>query len=325
MPLHIPSTISPQAQAFYKQTEEAGMLLRDLMDWPKTLDPAAWEGLRAAMAAASPDIEPVITKYGATIDATRAGPLEALSITPKGWPASEASGKRVLVHFHGGGYVVASPESLRTSSVPIADATGLKVISVRYPLAPGARWRTITKLAAEALSSAIDAHGPTNVAVYGESAGGGLAAAAVLRLLDEGKPAPAALVLISPWSDLGNLGDTAGTLADAEPMYVYEKVLEPAALAYADREDWTNPLVSPVYATYAPTFPPTLIQAGTKEIFLSHAVRHARVLKDAGVPTVLDVYEGMYHGFHLDPPGLPESITARKEITAFLRTHLGGV
>ena len=83
----------------------------------------------------------------------------------------------------------------------------------------------------------------------------------------------------------------------SDPLLVYENNLKHAADAYADPEDQKHPYVSPVYGDHAQGFPPTLIQVGTTEIFLSNAIRHHQTLADAGVPVKIDPYEGMWHVF----------------------------
>lgn len=99
--------------------------------------------------------------------------------------------------------------------------------------------------------------------------------------------------------------------------------LERSAAAYADPADQKNPYVSPVYGDFSQGFPPTLIQAGTKEIFLSNAVRLYRALDLAGVPVVLDVYEGMPHVFQGIMPESPEARTAFEKSKRFLDQYLG--
>ena len=161
-----------------------------------------------------------------------------------------------------------------------------------------------------------------DIAIYGDSAGGGLAAGSVLKLRDAGLGMPAAVVLWSPWADITETGDTYVTLKDAEPNYLYEKVLGPSADAYADPKDQKHPYVSPVYGDFAKGFPPTLIQGGTREIFLSNFVRLYQALDTAGQIVTLDLYEGMPHVFQVKLPESPESETALKKMDAFLWKHL---
>jgi acetyl esterase/lipase len=139
---------------------------------------------------------------------------------------------------------------------------------------------------------------------------------------DRGMGMPAAVVLWSPWSDITNTGDTYATLADADPVLRYPGNLKNCADAYAEPKDQKNPYVSPVYGDYSKGFPPTLIQVGTKEIFLSNAVRLYQALDNADVSVKLDPYEGMYHVFQAFNWNLPESQLARKKVSAFLDQHL---
>src|SRR5262249_42890646 len=138
---------------------------------------------------------------------------------------------------------------------------------------------------------------PKDIAIYGESAGGALTAGSVLKMRDRGLAMPAAVVLWSPWADIADHGDSAITLEGFAPTYVYPRPLKRAADAYANPKDQKHPYVSPVYGDYAKGFPPTLIQGGTRELFLSHFVRLYRAIDGAGGRAVLDLYDGMPHVF----------------------------
>ena len=162
-----------------------------------------------------------------------------------------------------------------------------------------------------------------DVAICGDSAGGGLAAGAVLKMRNLGKDMPAAVVLWSPWSDITETGDTYQTLKHAEPHYLYDRHLRSAAQAYAVPKDQKHPYVSPVYGDYSKGFPPTLIQGGTKEILLSNFIRHYQALDVAGQTVKLDLYEGMNHVFQVNIPNSPESKTALSQMDRFLKQHMG--
>ena len=139
---------------------------------------------------------------------------------------------------------------------------------------------------------------------------------------DTGLGLPAAVVLWSPWADITETGDTYHSLRLVDPAYLYDRHLEAAADAYAAPGDQTHPYVSPVYGDFTSGFPPTLIQGGTREIFLSNFVRLYQALDTSGVPVKLDLYEGMPHVFQA-VPGLPESKLALVKVDAFLEQHLG--
>lgn len=238
-------------------------------------------------------------------------------------PATEVTARGASVYVHGGAYTLYSARARLTSVLPIVRSTGMPVIAVDYALAPAARWPVALDQVVAVLRGLIEAgRGP--VALYGDSAGGALAVAATLKLRGLGLALPEALILWSPWSDIAEVGDSYATLAAADTSFRYDRHLANAALAYADVAEHRHPLVSPVYADFAPGFPPTLIQGGTREIFLSNFVRLHRALVDAGQYAILDLYEGMPHAFQAYPAqaGSHESRTALDATAAFLLRHL---
>src|SRR5262249_9294017 len=209
-------------------------------------------------------------------------------------------------------------------SVPAGDATGYRTISVDYTTAPHARWTKVTDQVIAVVQALVkEGHTLQDIALFGDSAGGGLAPGATLKMRDQKLGMPAAIVLWSPWSDITATGDTYVTLKHAEPTYLYETILKPAAAAYADPKDQKHPYVSPVYGDYSPGFPPTLIQGGTKEIFLSNFVRQYQAIDAAGQVAKLDLYEGMPHVFQGQLPEAPESRLAFRKMKEFLQQHLG--
>ena len=244
-----------------------------------------------------------------------------LEIKPKSW----IDNGKVLVYVHVGAYTFQSAESTLGSSVLSATATGLRVISIDYTLAPQAQWKRASDQVL-AVFKALMETGLTmeDIAIYGDSAGGGLAAGSVLKMRDKGMGMPAAVLLWSPLSDITDVGDSYTTLKHATPFYTYEKHLGKSARAYADPEDQTHPYVSPIYGDYSNKgFPPTLIQGGTKEIFLSNFIRHYQARDTAVIPVKLDLYEGMVHVFQAFLAGTPESELALSKSAAFLTEHPG--
>jgi epsilon-lactone hydrolase len=223
---------------------------------------------------------------------------------------------------HGGGYVTGGPDFSLGGWV--SGETGLRIISVGYTLAPEAKWDRITDQVVSVLSALeADGYAAKNIAVLGDSAGGGLAAGSILKMRDKGLGLPGALVLWSPWSDITETGDTYVTLQRADPLLNYKLLLKKAADAYADPKDQKSPYVSPVYGDYSKGFPPTLIQGGTKEIFLSNCVREYRAIDSAGGTAVLDIYEGMPHVFQGLVLGGPETQQSMVKMKQFLATYLG--
>ncbi len=315
--VYIPDTISEEAQAFLRMLPDPSLQ----PEAPAPDDIEAWKAAQQAREAFGLERQkPVVERLQPTVTKMKLGGVPVLEIKPRNW---KDNGK-VLVYTHGGAYTMFSAKSTLGSAAPMADVTGLRVISVDYTLAPHAKWQQVTdQVVAVFKALRKQGYAMKDMAIYGDSAGGGLAAGTVLKMRDQGMGMPAAVVLWSPWSDITDTGDTYVTLKHAEPAYLYDRVLKPSANAYADPKDQKHPYVSPVYGDYTKGFPPTLIQGGTKEIFLSNFIRHYQALDTAGQTVKLDLYEGMSHVFQALIPDSPESKTALTKVDAFLDEHLG--
>jgi monoterpene epsilon-lactone hydrolase len=228
----------------------------------------------------------------------------------------------VLLHVHGGGFVLGSAKSSLGGDALMALATGKRILSIDYTVAPRGNWRIVTDQVV-AVYKAVLAQGYSakSIGMFGDSAGGNIVPASVLKLRDQGLPMPGALVLLSPCVDLNLNGDTETTLRDADPALDF--ALNKAFLAaYAAPEDMTNPYASPIYGDFKKGYPPVLIQAGTKELVLSDAVRLYQALKTAGGVAELDVYEGMAHVFQAYMTGTPEQKAAYAESKRWWSSHL---
>lgn len=311
-----PSTVSNAAREAietYSRTD------RDA-PFPKPDDLQGWERTQAKFEEDFAEASEAVRKqYQPEIQPRAIGNVPVLDIKPRRWKKDN----RVLVYTHGGGYTLFSARSSLDCAVPVAHDTGMRVISVDYTVAPQAKWNVITDQVIAVLRGLVQEGHPLEcMAIYGDSAGGGLAAGTVLKMRDGGLGMPASVVLWSPWSDITNTGDTYATLADADPVLYYPDNLKNCADAYASPDEQKNPYVSPVYGDYSRGFPPVLIQCGTKEIFLSNAVRHYQALDTSGIAVKLDPYEGMYHVFQGFIWNSPEAKLARKKVSAFLDRHL---
>jgi monoterpene epsilon-lactone hydrolase len=225
---------------------------------------------------------------------------------------------RHILFLHGGGYVTGSPELYRHITWRIASAARARVAAVDYRLAPEhpfpvalddavAAWRGL-------LAEGAD---PRRAAIVGDSAGGGLALALGLRLRDAGERLPAAIVALSPWTDLALTGDSLRRNAASDPMQNAADLPFLAAqyLAGADPRD---PYASPLYGD--PTgLPPSLIQVGSDEILRDDAVRMAERMRGAGCAVELEIWPRMPHVWHAFAWVLPEARRAIERIGAFVR------
>jgi acetyl esterase/lipase len=311
----IPTTISPEWQDVLRGIRGAdGPTITELDDpdeW-RERQTSREEQLDTGAALAIERHRPVLR------DTTIAG-LAALEITP----ATLRDETRLVVHLHGGGYAYGSPRTSLVTTAGFADAVGLRVLSLAYPLTPLANWQTTVPAVVAALREIENNDTPLErVALFGESAGGGLAAGVTFALRDQGHAMPGALILWSPWTDVTENGDSYQTLREFEPAYRYDRHIGPLARAYADPADQKHPWVSPVYGDFTKGYPPTLIVGGTRELFLSNFVRLYQGIEAGGGAAKLDLYEGLPHMFPHHLPEAPETQLALAKSRRFLDEHL---
>lgn len=314
---YVPSTISEEAQEIlrsfpHKPLKQNLPAPDDKETWQRywNANENKWEAFN----------DSVIEKFKPSIRDTVFNGVPVLDIRPANW----SDNHKVLIYLHGGAYVFFSARTMLMGAIPVADITGLRVISVDYTNPPAIKHDQIIDQVRIVLQALLmQGYTMNDIGIYGDSAGGALAAGSVLLMRDQGLGMPAVVVLISPWSDITESGDTYHTLKGKDPIIAYGNSLDDASLAYAPVEEHKNPYISPVYADYTKGFPPTLIQGGTKEIFLSNFVRHYQALDQAGIPVKLDLYEGMWHVFQEINYDLPESAIAHRKFRDWVCKYLG--
>ncbi|WP_052216036.1 alpha/beta hydrolase fold domain-containing protein [Sphingomonas sp. ERG5] len=312
----LPGTVSPAAAAELKMIFG---LWRGGKAPAKPSGPADWKASYDQLETMiEPFVAATVKPLGIIETPDRLGDVPVLRLRP----ARYKTGTAPLIYVHGGGYVSFSAKTSRLTGALLAAASGREVISIDYTVAPQGNWRTATDQVLAVWKALIAAGAkPATIGMFGDSAGGGLVAGSVLKMRDQGLPLPGALLLLSPWSDITATGDTYTTLAAADPSLNTES-LSWGADVYAAPADQKNPYVSPVYGDYSKAFPPTLIQGGTREIFLSNFVRHYQAIRSGGHEAVLDIYEGMPHVFQTLASHSPESRLAVARAVAFFDAHL---
>jgi epsilon-lactone hydrolase len=258
---------------------------------------------------------------GSVVEHTRVAGLPAEGVRgPRALGASAHRDDRaVVLYLHGGGYVFGSPRTHRNLVSRLSHVTGLPALALDYRLPPVATLPAPIEDALAAYRHLLDeGHAPERIVVAGDSAGGHLALALGLHAAEAGLPKPAALILLSPWTDLGLTGHSFTRNAALDPFLpgIALRRMARVALNGADPADWrSSPLFAPdeLFAQ----LPPTLLQAGSTEVLLDDAIRAAERLAHAGVPTELQVYERQPHVVPLWA-GTPEARTALREIGRFV-------
>ena len=233
----------------------------------------------------------------------------------------DAMDGRVILYFHGGGYTVGSCDAYRPLGSYISLAAKMRLILLEYRLAPEFPFPAALDDAVLAyrwlLESGIS---PRNIALAGDSAGGGLAMATAVSLRDQKIALPGAIVCMSPWVDLANTGESSMTESN-KGLILIPEILKSLAAFYIGDNDYQNPLISPLYADLS-GLPPMLIQVGSHEIILNDSTRLAERARNAGVDVTLEVWDGMWHDWQVFTNRLPESKRAINGIGEFLRKHM---
>ncbi|MFQ5660783.1 MAG: alpha/beta hydrolase [Gammaproteobacteria bacterium] len=308
---HIPTTVSKEARDFLKNAAPA--------DLSKPVSTQQWQQLRDELASEYDSTDRVREQYVFSMEEKEYGGVKTVVFT-SGKPDNEHQDK-ILLHIHGGAYVVGSPRIESAIAVPVAYFTGLKVVSVKYRLAPEHPFPAGLDDVFSVYKALLKEYSPGKIAIMASSAGGGLALAMLLKAGDNGLPMPAALGLFSPWTDITKTGDSYYTLEGISPVLQYEKTLRKAAEIYAGNYDMHHPLISPVYADYRPDFPQTFIQVGTRDLLLSDSARLQHKLISVNVNVKLRLWEGMWHAFQMNPL-LPEGKKALREMANYLSSTL---
>lgn len=236
---------------------------------------------------------------------------------PGEWVAGHgAAAPRSILYLHGGAYCVGSPRTHRVITGQLALRAEASVFCADYRLAPEHPFPAAVDDAVAAYRGLLAlGRAPAGIAIAGDSAGGGLAFATVLRLRELGVALPGALVAFSPWVDLDDRPRPAPAAGDVmiAPAWVAE-----CARLYLAGASVDDPLASPVHADLH-GLPRTLIQVGTDEVLLDDSRRmHARLI-GAGVDSRLEEYPRRWHVFQASAGLLADANRALARVAQFLR------
>lgn len=275
---------------------------------------------------------------GLTIEETRAGMetmlagpvaadvtctrLDCDGVSAEWIAAPGADDARAVLYLHGGGYILGSVTTHRDLCARLSRAAGCPVLAIEYRLAPEHPFPAAVEDAVAACRWLLhQGFAPGRLAVAGDSAGGGLAVAALVSLRDAGVALPAAGVAISPWIDLALTGGSLQGRAALDPM-VQTAGLATMAEAYLAGADPRSPLASPLYADLQ-GLPPLLIQVGMFEALFDDAARLDARARCAGVEVRFRPWDDMVHVWHLFAAMLPEAQQAIEEAGAFIKERTG--
>lgn len=314
-------------------TDDKGLSLSQrTIPWPRSISAEAVAALRANAAMPSLPMPPASDKeawrqaiahvdevmaehYGAAPDpaiAVETGVVAGVTVHRASPPGRAEDDRRLYFEIHGGGLVFGGGTFCRAGAVREARLHGVEALAVDYRMPPDHPYPAALDDCLAVYAHEVAARGAHNIVVGGGSAGGNLSAALVLRARDEGLPLPAGLLLLSPEVDLTESGDTFATLLGLDP--VLKGPLQESIALYADGHSLDHPYLSPLFGDLA-GFPPTLLQSGTRDLFLSNTVRMHRALREAGAEAELHVFEAMPHGRFFAGP---EDEALERELARFV-------
>jgi acetyl esterase/lipase len=318
-----PATVSPEAQAFLAEgAAHVNAVLSGAapdMASPPAGDVAAW---KARIAMVEKTLQPRALRMqqaAAKVEWTALGGVKVAV----GRPDVVRNADRARLQIHGGGFLYLGGPYVAGQAAQIAASAGCEVYSVDYRRAPDHPHPAALEDCVAVYRELLQRYAPNKIAIAGESAGGNLTAAAALRIRDLGLPAPGALGLLTPVTDMTRAGDTHQTNFGVDVVLSQSRSQpsgpEPLAAVYAPGFDLKDPYLSPLFGDFAKGFPPTFLQSGTRDILLSDTVRMHRALLAAGVEAELHVWEAMPHGGF--GQFTPEDAEVRNQFNKFVDKH----
>jgi monoterpene epsilon-lactone hydrolase len=309
----VPRHLSPEAQAML-----AAPWPEDFSAYPALDDKEGWrQHIARSDAMIMQMVEGNAVGFEAQVSERREGEALAYEIVPEGLSRSD---RRVLLDVHGGALIMGAGAVCQAMAMGMARLLGTRTVSVDYRMPPDHPYPAGLDDCVAVYRTVLRDHRPEEIIIGGLSAGGNLAAALILRARDEGLPLPAAALLLSPEVDLTESGDSFQTNKGIDATL--RDGLMPANLLYAGGHDLRDPYVSPLFGDFSKGFPPTLLTAGTRDLFLSNAVRMHRALRAAGIPAELHIMEAAPHGAFA---GWPEVAELNRDVRAFCEARWKGV
>jgi len=308
----VPTSVSEQAQQFLGMDLFGGDVARavpnDIAGW-RTLIKETDELLVAVMGAE-------VEHLHDSVDLRSVDGVPVFVVTPL--DVGEVGDTRpIYLDIHGGSLLMGGGKACEVMGRRAAAQVQMQTWSVDYRMPPDHPYPAALDDVLAVYRDLLDVRAPEQIVVGGGSAGGNLAAALVLRARDEGMPLPGALILLTPEADLTESGDSFQTNLGIDNVLT-ESLADSIAL-YAGDHDLGHPYLSPLFGDLNAPFPPTFLQAGTRDLFLSNTVRMHRKLRAGGVDAQLHVFEAMPHGGFF---GAPEDDELTEEIRRFLASHV---
>lgn len=236
------------------------------------------------------------------------------------WQIPAGAGETTVYYLHGGGYTIGSLTSHRHLARALARAAGGRSFAIDYRLAPE---HVLPAQVEDAIAGydhlVTSGITPGQIAIAGDSAGGGLAMQLLVRLRDSGRPLPACAALFSPWIDFEAQGASMASKAALDPVISREASLATAPLVTGGADPRSLGLA--ILDADLRGLPPLLLQVGSHEVLLDDATRLAARAGHADVETTLEIWPEMPHVWHFYHPVLAQGAEAVAGAGAFIARH----
>jgi len=233
--------------------------------------------------------------------------------------------KRTILYLHGGGYILGlqhQSSAYRYFISELAVVCQNDVWAIDYRLAPENPYPAALEDAYAAYLELLEKGFAANdIFIIGDSAGGGLTLALLMKIRDEGKQLPKAAIPLSPWTDLSGTGESLKTRADIDPMLTPYGLVDMASLV-VHKDKIKEPYISPFYGNFE-GLPPLMIFVGGREILFDDSLRVAEKAKRAGVDVTLDIQEEMIHVYPVFGGIFKEGKEAIDRMAEFVKKHSG--
>lgn len=230
--------------------------------------------------------------------------------------------RKVILYLHGGAYLAGSIATHRHLGAALAGAAGVRLVLPEYRLAPEHRFPAALDDAMAVYEHLLESgYDGAEIALAGDSAGGGLVFSLLLLLSREGRPLPCCVVGFSPWVDLTGSQPSIERNAQRDVLLPARRLPEVVRF-YLGEHDPADPLASPLFGDWSAP-PPALVMVSRSEILLDEAVALADALRRAGGDVRLELWRGLPHAWPLFTGLLPEADRAVAQAGAFIARHLG--
>ena len=234
-------------------------------------------------------------------------------------PSGATQPDRVLLYFHGGGFVAGSPESHRGLVAKLVEASGVSAFVPRYRLAPENPFPAAVRDGLDAYRALIGKGvAPGSILLAGDEAGGGLAFSVALAARNAGLERPAGVAALSPWADLALSGPSILANRNTDSQLAWEQLFL-SARAYLKKSNPCDAYASPAFASLK-DFAPVMVHAGAAEVLRDDASKLGDRAAEAGVAVSVEIYDGMPHLFQMDPK-LNEAKVSLNRLGQFIRSR----